>query len=207
MAPPAPNAEHPAGPAAPAPAVHLKGQRVTLRPWADADRAPFAALNADAEVMRHFPAVLSQAESDALVDRIQARFALQGWGLWALQTEALPFAGFVGLSTVPFTLPLPGWDQGTQVEIGWRLARPAWGQGWATEAALLALGFAQRVLRVPRVVSFTAWSNTRSAAVMQRIGLQRQGEFAHPRLPGHALQRHVLYANPVWVDHPQNGQQ
>ncbi|MBP6898755.1 MAG: GNAT family N-acetyltransferase [Burkholderiaceae bacterium] len=175
--------------------VWLHGPRVTLRPWTDDDLAPFAALNADAEVMRHFPAMLDRGQSDALAGRVRERMAEQGWGLWALQTPELAFAGFVGLARVPFELPLPGFD-GPQLEIGWRLARPAWGLGYAGEGAMLALDFAQRVLRQERVVSFTAWSNQRSAAVMRRIGLQPAGEFDHPRLAGHALQRHLLYTTP-----------
>jgi RimJ/RimL family protein N-acetyltransferase len=184
-----------AAPGRPSADVTLHGPRLTLRPWTDADLAPFAALNADAEVMRHFTAPLTRAESDAFAGRVRDRFAHQGWGLWALDTPAQGFAGFVGLAVLPFELPLPGWG-GPQLEIGWRLARPSWGQGLATEAAHLALDFAERVLRRPRVVSITAWSNQRSMAVMQRIGLQPVGTFDHPRLAGHALQRHVLYATP-----------
>lgn len=176
--------------------VRLQGPRVLLRPWTDADLAPFAALNADPEVMRHFPAPLDRAQSDAAAARARALFDKQGWGWWALQTPEHAFAGFVGLAWVPFELPLPGFE-GRQLEVGWRLARSAWGRGDASEAARLALDFAQRVLGRPRVVSFTAWSNQRSEAVMRRIGLRPAGTFDHPRLPGHALQRHLLYAAPA----------
>ena len=179
-------------------AVTLHGPRITLRPWVDSDLAPFAALNADPEVMRHFPAPLGTAESDAMAGRIRAHFAQHGWGLWALQAPGCSFAGFVGLATVPFTLPVPGYGEARapHLEIGWRLARHAWGQGWASEGAALALDFALRVLRRPQVLSFTAHSNTRSAAVMQRIGLQLVAGFDHPRLAiGHPLRRHVLYAS------------
>jgi RimJ/RimL family protein N-acetyltransferase len=173
----------------------LQGPRVTLRDWTDADLAPFAALNADPEVMRHFPAPLTGAASDAMAARARARLHEQGWGHWALQVPELGFAGFIGLGRVPFELPLAGWD-GPQIEIGWRLARAAWGQGLASEGAALALDFARRVLGLERVVSFTAWSNTRSMAVMRRIGLPRVAEFDHPNLAGHALQRHALHATP-----------
>ncbi len=170
----------------------LHGSRITLRAWCDDDLAPFAVLNADAEVMRWFPDPLSREDSDLMVGRIRGHWATRGWGHWALQVPGIGFAGFVGLAQTPFDLPWPQFNP-APVEIGWRLARAAWGQGYASEAARLVLAHAREVLRLPLVVSFTALGNVRSQAVMQRIGLQRLGEFDHPRLPGHALQRHVLY--------------
>ena len=189
----------------PTPPRQLRGPRVTLRPWTDADLAPFAALNADTEVMRWFKAPLTRIESDAMAARIRLRLAADGFGLWALQTPELEFAGFVGLfPALNFSLPLAPFntapfntapfDAAPPHEIGWRLARAAWGRGFATEAAQLALAHARDVLRLPHLVSFTALGNVRSQAVMQRIGLHRVGEFDHPNLPDHPLQRHVLYA-------------
>ncbi len=82
------------------------------------------------------------------------------------------------------------------VEIGWRLARAAWGHGYATEAARAALDYAFGTLRLDEVVSMTVPANLRSRAVMERLGMTRleADDFDHPRLQeGHALQRHVLY--------------
>jgi len=175
------------------PAV-LRGERVLLRPWRDEDLAPFAALNADPEVMRHFPAPLTREQSDALAGRIRLHIEQFGHGLWALELPDLPFAGFVGLAGVAFELPFVP-PSGETREIGWRLARAAWGRGAASEAAALVLRHAWEALRLPRIVSFTALGNVRSQAVMERIGLARRGEFDHPRLaPEHPLRRHVLYA-------------
>jgi len=177
-----------------APVTALHGQRVTLRHWRDDDLAPFAALNADPEVMRHFMAPLTPAESDALAARIRANFASRGFAQWALDVPGLGFVGFVGLSVVPFELPLPE-RSGPAHEIGWRLARAAWGQGYASEAAALALAHGFEVLQLPRVLSFTAATNSASQAVMQRIGMRLRGEFEHPRIPvGHRIRRHLLYA-------------
>ena len=181
--------------------ITLRGPRTTLRHWTDDDLAPFAALNADAEVMRWFKEPLTREQSDSMAARIRANLAQRGYGLWALQTPELAFAGFVGLFPVlGFALPdEPAFERFKATppdEIGWRLARAAWGHGYATEAAQLALHHAQQVQQVAQVVSFTALGNARSQAVMQRIGLQRVGEFDHPKLAGHALQRHVLYATP-----------
>ena len=173
----------------------LCGPRVRLRQWTDADLAPFAAMNADLEVMRYFPALASREESDAGAQRQRERIASQGFGLWALEVPQIGFAGFVGIGpNVPFALSLPGIDPESH-EIGWRLARAAWGQGYATEAAALALRHAYEVLGMAQIVSFTAVANTPSQAVMRRIGLTLRGAFEHPRLPeGHALRQHVLYA-------------
>lgn len=173
--------------------VELRTPRVWLRAWRDTDRAPFAALNADPEVTEHFPNRLSRAQSDALADRISVGLAERGWGLWALEpTAAGTFAGFVGLEPVPLDVPFtPG-----AVEIGWRLARPWWGQGLATEAATVVLDFAFTTLKLDEVVSYTSATNLRSQAVMQRLGMTHDptDDFDNPRIPaGHPQRRHLLY--------------
>jgi ribosomal-protein-alanine N-acetyltransferase len=165
----------------------LRTERLVLRGWTDADRTPFAALNADPAVMEHFPSTLSRGESNKLVVRIRQHFADHGYGLWAVEAEGR-FVGFTGLQWSEWT--------GThELEIGWRLARSAWGHGWATEAAAAALAYG--LARVPRVVSFTALPNLRSQAVMKRIGMRLEREFDHPG-PGldDRLRRHVLYVAP-----------
>lgn len=180
--------------------TRLQGERVVLRPWTDADLPAFAALNADPLVMRHFAKTLSRDDSDALAMRIRRRIDTLGHGLWALQVPGIPFAGFVGLA--PATAFAPAWGEldtlpdlpREPMEIGWRLAATAWAKGYASEAARGVLEHAHDVLGWRHVVSITAVSNTASEAVMQRIGMQRVGEFDHPALPeGHRLRRHLLY--------------
>lgn len=167
--------------------VTLQTARLVLRPWLPSDRAPFAALNADPEVMAHLPGVLSRPESDAFADRVEAHFGEHGYGLWALE-EAGAFVGYTGLQWSDVLGP-------PALEVGWRLARAAWGRGLATEAARAAV--AEGLRHVDRVVSFTVPANTRSLAVMRRVGLVEVGTFDHPRpgLPPH-LVRHVLHATP-----------
>jgi RimJ/RimL family protein N-acetyltransferase len=173
----------------------LRTERLLLRRWQESDRMPFAALNGDPQTMVFFPAPLTRAESDALVDRIEARFEASGYGLWALEVqETGQFIGFTGLAPMPDDVPGAG---GT--EIGWRLARPAWHHGYATEAARAALGVAFDAVGLPEIWSMTAVLNTPSQAVMRRIGLTEAARFTHPRVPaGHPLQPHVVYhrANP-----------
>jgi RimJ/RimL family protein N-acetyltransferase len=170
----------------------LHTARTRLRRWRPEDRAPFAALNADPEVMRHYPAALSGAESDALADRIEEHFTRHGFGLWAVELPGLtPFAGYVGLSVPRFEAAFT-----PCVEIGWRLARAHWGLGHATEAAFAVLAFGFEQLGLREIVSFTVPDNTRSRRVMERIGMSRDPaeDFDHPLLPpGHPLRRHVLY--------------
>jgi RimJ/RimL family protein N-acetyltransferase len=168
----------------------LRTERLLLRRWRAADRGPFAALNADPVVAEHLPGLLTPAESDALLERLEAGFTANGFGLWAVQApEGL--VGFTGLEPVPFPAPFA-----PAVEVGWRLARPAWGRGYATEAATATLDAAFGRLGLAEVVSFTVPANTRSRAVMERLGMvhDRAGDFDHPALPaGSRLRRHVLY--------------
>lgn len=162
----------------------------------ETDREPFARLNADPEVMAHFPGVLDRAASDAFADRIDAHFTKHGFGMWAIEVQNYePFIGYVGLAQVGFDAPFTSSLTPT-VEIAWRLARSSWGHGYATEAARVACCFAFEVLGLGEIVSFTVPENRRSRAVMERIGMthDEHGDFDHPKLPeGHPLRRHVLY--------------
>jgi RimJ/RimL family protein N-acetyltransferase len=167
----------------------LKGERVTLRPWRDEDLDPFAALNADPRVMQFLPAPLSRAEAAAMIGRMQARLEEQGWGHWALDVDG-GCIGFIGLSAPTFEAHFT-----PCIEIGWRLARDAWGKGFATEGARLALDHGFRALGLDEIVSFTTAGNLRSRQLMQRLGMKHDpaDDFDHPRLHGHPLQPHVLY--------------
>lgn len=170
----------------------LSSGRLHLRRWRDEDREAFAAMNADARVMEFFRGTLLRAESDAMVDRIRDHFSTLDFGLWAIEVPGVaPFIGFAGLAVARFSAPFT-----PCVEIGWRLAVAHWRQGYATEAARLALAHGFGALALPEIVSFTSATNLRSRAVMQRLGLRRDpaGDFDHPTLPeGHALRPHVLY--------------
>lgn len=172
--------------------VELNTERLRLRSWQSADREPFAVLNADPVVMEHFPAPLTRTESDALVDAIEASFAERGWGLWVAECkETGAFAGFVGLSVPTFDAPFT-----PCVEVGWRLGRAHWGQGFAPEGAREAARFAFDDLGLVELVSFTSVGNERSRRVMEKIGMTRDpaDDFEHPSLPpGSRLRDHVLY--------------
>lgn len=163
----------------------MQTARLLLRNLRESDRPAFAALNADPEVMRHFPSTLMREESDALFDRAQDHIARHGFGPWAVEIQGVTeFAGFIGLAIPSFEAPFA-----PAVEVAWRLHREHWGKGYATEGARAAMQFAFSQLDLPEVVAFTVPENLRSLAVMRRLGMQYSGEFDHPAggIP------HVLY--------------
>jgi ribosomal-protein-alanine N-acetyltransferase len=171
----------------------IRTARLLMRRWRDEDRAPFAALNADPAVMEHMTATLSRERSDAFVDDVEACWEQRGLGLWAIEVPGVaPFIGYVGLWPAD-ELTGPG-----TVEVGWRLARDQWGNGYATEAAREALRFGFEQAGLDEIVSFTVPQNERSWRVMERIGMRRHpgGDFDHPRVDPVAnpeLVRHVVY--------------
>jgi RimJ/RimL family protein N-acetyltransferase len=170
----------------------LTTTRLVLRPWRDRDLTPFAAMNADPTVMQFMPKLLNRAESDALAARIRTAFEAKGWGLWAVEIPGIaPFIGYTGLSEPNFKAHFT-----PCVEIGWRLAQPYWGYGYATEAARAALAHAFETLALNEIVSFTIAANSRSRAVMARLAMRHDpaDNFDHPALPtGHPMRRHMLY--------------
>jgi RimJ/RimL family protein N-acetyltransferase len=175
--------------------IVLETGRLRIRNWLETDRPLFAEINADPKVMEFFPRRRSRQESDTLMDEVQRRIRETGLGFFALALrdtdEPIGFLGLARTDLAPF---LP---DGT-VEIGWRLAARFWRQGYVTEAseAMLRHGFEKHGLA--EIVSFAVANNTRSTAVMQRIGMRRDParDFEHPRVPGTApqLKPHVLYA-------------
>ncbi|MEU1619420.1 GNAT family N-acetyltransferase [Streptomyces sp. NPDC005722] len=170
--------------------TELSTERLLLRRWQDRDLAPWAAMNADPEVREHLGAPLTREESDASVARFRADFDERGYGWWAVEVRATgEFAGFAGLDPVDDGLPFTG------VEIGWRLARAAWGKGYATEAARAVLAFGFGTLGLPEILAVTTAGNLRSQAVMRRIGMTRDpaGDFDDPTAPEGPLRPNVLF--------------
>ena len=171
--------------------AELRTERLLLRQWVQDDLEPFAAQGADPEVMRHFPAPLSRAQSEALARDIARAIAQRGWGLWAVEViGGARFIGFVGLNEPAFEAQFT-----PAVEVGWRLSREHWGHGYATEAARAALDFGFDQLGLDEIVSMTATANARSRRVMERLGMTRDPaeDFDHPRVPDGPVRRHVLY--------------
>lgn len=175
--------------------------RLLLLPWEERHVVPFARMNADPEVMRYFPSVLSEDQTRAAVAWWQEHLARHGWSNWAVELKATgEFIGFVGLWMSRHAMPF-----GNRVEIGWRLARRHWSQGYASEGAREALRFGFNDVGLTEIVSLTAMANSRSRAVMERIGMEdARADFDHPAVPiGNELRRHCLYriTQAKWKDH------
>ncbi len=183
----------------------IETERLVLRRWSDQDRDGFAALNADPEVMEHFPGILAREESDQLLNQFERHFEEFGFGLWAVETRWSPrLVGFAGLAVPTFRTHFT-----PAVEIGWRFARAEWGNGFATEAAKAALDFGFDEADLEDVLSWTVPANERSQEVMIRLGMSRAPEldFDHPRLLDDArLRHHIVYriTRMEWAEQTQD---
>jgi RimJ/RimL family protein N-acetyltransferase len=170
----------------------LRTARLILREWEERDHLPFAAMNADENVMRYFNACLTRAESDDFIRRMQEHFRRHGFSFWAVELkESGELIGLTGLARPKFDAPFT-----PCVEIGWRFSPAHWGRGYATEAARAALDAGFGAFGLTEIVSFTAVQNTPSQKVMARLGMTHDAadDFDHPNLPAaHVLRRHVLY--------------
>ena len=174
---------------------YIETERLYLRQWQASDFAIFAEMNADPEVMKYFPKLLSATMSDVIANKCQQLIKDNGWGFWAVSLKdcskkSHAFIGFVGLNQTHADMSFV-----PCIEIAWRLRKEFWGQGYATEAARASLNFAFTELVLDEVVAFTAVINQRSQLIMERIGMtDTQDNFYHPALnANHPLAEHVLY--------------
>jgi RimJ/RimL family protein N-acetyltransferase len=175
--------------------LQLETSRLILRRWQEADRAPFAAMNADPVVMRFFAAPFTTEQSNETIDRYLAAFDREGLSFFAaILRDTGAFAGTIGLQTMRDVIPnLPQ----PAVEIGWRLTQASQGQGLATEGAFAVIDFAFHQLGLVEVVAITAIPNQPSRRVMEKLGMTHRPEldFDHPRVPArHPYVRHTLYS-------------
>jgi RimJ/RimL family protein N-acetyltransferase len=173
--------------------AEIRTERLVMRGWRESDLAPWAAMNADPEVRRYLGPLLTFEQASALVLNFQDDLDRYGFGFWALEVRASgEFIGFTGLQTVDEEMPFTG------VELGWRLARPAWGHGYATEAALAAAGYGFAVMGLPEIVAVTTAGNLRSQAVMRRVGMTSDPaeDFDDPDVDEGPLRRYVVYRKP-----------
>lgn len=170
--------------------IYIETLRLILREWEENDIQPFYEMNSNERTMEFFLNSLTEEESLALYHRIKDEFDTYGYGLYAVERkDNHQFIGFTGFHRFTFDA-----DFAPGVEISWRLKPDAWGNGFATEAAMACLKYAESILKFKEIYSFTALPNKRSERVMQKIGLELVKEFDHPLVPvGHPLLRHLLY--------------
>jgi [ribosomal protein S5]-alanine N-acetyltransferase len=170
--------------------IFIETPRLILRQWKTSDHEPFIQLNQDKDVMEFFPSIKTREETLAQIERMSQNIIRQGYGFFAMERkDNHEFIGFTGLTH-------PGFESYFTpcVEIGWRLSKANWRQGFATEAAKACLGFGFDALGLSEIYSFTSVHNKRSENVMVKIGMIKEGEFEHPLLDdGDFLKKHVLY--------------
>lgn len=169
----------------------LETERLRLRAWRDDDADGYVALHGDPRVAYWLGGRMTPEQALASMDQLRRRLAELGWGMWAVERkEDEVLLGVCGLQPIADDVPLPA-----GVEASWRLSTAAWGRGYCTEAMQAVLADAD-TRGQQEILSFTAASNSRSQAVMTRLGFERDpaSDFEHPRLPpGHSLRPHVVY--------------
>lgn len=180
--------------------LEFSSDRLVLRQWREADRAPLAEMLADAEVMHDYPAPLSRVESDAKLDRYAASLDKNGFGRMLVETKDRTFLGYVGIMRVSQAHQSAGMPDG--VEIGWRLIRRAWGLGYASEAARAALVSGFTEFGFECVWAITSPSNQRSQRVMGRIGMVRQSQFDFESIESGQRYEYVVFS----INHAQLAQ-
>jgi [ribosomal protein S5]-alanine N-acetyltransferase len=169
---------------------YFETERLYFRAWKETDKPIFAQMNANPNVMKYFVKALDARESDAFVHRIEKHINEKGYGLWAVELkEEKQFIGFIGFNYTDFQS-----DFTPCIEIGWRLHKDYWDQGYATEGAKGCLNYGFNCRGLDEVYSFTTVLNKGSEKVMQKIGMKKIKEFDHPNIEiTHVLCKHVLY--------------
>jgi len=147
-------------------------------------------MNADPAVREHLGPPLTAEQAGASALNFQDDLDRYGYGFWAVEVcDTGQFIGFTGLDRVDDEAPVDG------IEVGWRLARSAWGHGYATEAARAALAYGFETLGLPEILAITTATNTRSQAVMRRLGMSTDpaDDFDDPDAPDGPLRPQVVY--------------
>ncbi|MEM9821562.1 MAG: GNAT family N-acetyltransferase [Bacteroidota bacterium] len=173
----------------------FKSERLGFRNWRQTDLSEFAALNADPDVMEHFPKPLTREETLAFIERLQKHYDQNGYNYFATEVLATgELIGFIGLAYQSYeTVFTPATD------IGWRLKKSAWGKGYATEGARRCLAHAFQDLHLDKVVATCTFENTKSENVMKKIGMIRKGTFLHPK-----LKDYPEYEKCIWYEIQNN---
>ncbi len=156
----------------------FKSERLGFRNWTQEDLPEFAKINADPDVMEHFPKPMTEEGTAAYIDRLINHYATNGFNYFATEVlESGEFIGFIGLAYQDYQS-----DFTPAVDIGWRLKKRAWGKGYATEGAKKCLEWAFNELNLENIISTCTEKNAKSENVMKKIGMKKIGEFNHPKL-------------------------
>jgi RimJ/RimL family protein N-acetyltransferase len=173
---------------------YIKTKRLILRDWKNSDIAPFTAMNRDPDVRRYFPELITPEESKQFVFEAQKDIEDRGFGLFAIERrDTGEFIGYTGVQVLeedgPFNL-----EFFPCIEIGWRLIKKHWNQGFATEAATGVLKFIKRNTEIKEVYAYSAERNFPSINIMRKLGMEEFDTFLHPLIEDHhSLKKQVVY--------------
>jgi RimJ/RimL family protein N-acetyltransferase len=163
------------------PNYYFKSERLGFRQWQSNDLAPLFALNSDREVMKYFPSTITLDKTREFISKMSAKYENKGYCYFAVdRLDTNEFIGFIGLSDL--TIPVPFTPC---VDIGWRLDKKHWKNGFAQEGALRCLKFGFEDLRLDYITAVAPKINEPSLAVMERIGMTKIQQFIHPQLSAH----------------------
>ncbi|WP_378173047.1 GNAT family N-acetyltransferase [Aquimarina sp. SS2-1] len=168
----------------------FQSKRLGFRNWTLDDLSPLAEMNNDGEVMEFFPFKPSREDTKELILRMQKQFDKNGFCYFAVDIlESKEFIGFIGLCEQTYLKDKPSF-----VDIGWRLKKSVWNQGYATEGAKACLDFGFHTIGLDTIYSVASKINLKSIAVMKKIGMTKVKIFKHPKLIGYPdLVSCVLY--------------
>ena len=156
----------------------FKSERLGFRNWTKADLTEFSKINADLEVMEHFPKPLTEKETAEFIERLENHYTKNGYNYFATEIiESRELIGFIGLAYQDYETEFT-----PATDIGWRLKKSSWGNGYATEGAIRCLEFAFNNLNLEKVISVCTEQNIKSESVMKKIGMKEIGKFKHPKL-------------------------
>ena len=173
---------------------YIKTKRLILRDWQESDVKTFIRMNQDPDVRRYFPSLQTPEESVEYARTAQKCIVDRGFGLFAVERkDTKEFIGFTGIHVLEADDTLD-FDFLPAIEIGWRLQKKHWNQGFATEAARAVLKFVERQTDIKEVYAYTSVRNIPSINIMEKIGMEPVKTFDHPGImDGHSLKRHVLF--------------
>ena len=156
-------------------------ERLGFRNWSKDDLTEFAEMNADHQVMEHFPNPLTIKESEEFMNRLQEHYKNYGYNYFATEIlETGELIGFIGLANQKYVSKFT-----PATDIGWRLKKSAWEMGYATEGAKRCLSYAFQTLNLDRIIATCTAVNFKSEHVMKKLGMIKLGTFKHPKLVDH----------------------
>ena len=153
-------------------------ERLGFRDWIDSDVSKMIDINSDPDVMKFFPAIATKIQAVEFIDRMKLMYIEKGYCYFAVdQLKDEAFIGFIGFCYQIYKSQFtPG------VDIGWRLNKKYWNNGFATEGAKKCLDYAFNVIKLKNIISTAPIINIKSIRVMKKVGMKKLTEFKHPRL-------------------------